>query len=75
MIAAFPVTVNCVPVNVRLPLSSSAPDVPAITMRLSVKSLTVAEDKTVSPPDISAPAFASIAPPNVDTPDTNTSSN
>ena len=45
-----------------------APEVPEITTRLSVKSLTVAEDNVVSPPEISAPPFAISAveaPPTV----------
>ena len=62
VICALPVTVNLVPLNVKLPLSSRAPDVPAITTLSFVKSLTVAELKVVSPPDISAPPLPSIAP-------------
>ena len=62
--------------NVRFPESSKAPDAPAITTLLSVRSETVAELKTVSPPAILAPPSASIAPlmstvpVNVETPDT-----
>ena len=71
-----PVTPNCDPLNVRFPLSSSAPPVPAITTRLSVRSETVAELSVVSPPAMFAPPSASIAPlistvpVNVETPDT-----
>ena len=36
-----PVTFNSDPLNVRLPLSSSSPPVPAITTRLSVRSSTL----------------------------------
>ena len=52
MLEAFtvPVIPNCDPLNVKFPLSSSAPDVPAITTLLSVRSETVAEDNVVSPP-------------------------
>ena len=46
----LPVTANVVPSNCRLLLSSKAPDVPAITTRLSVRSLTVADDIVVSAP-------------------------
>ena len=71
-----PVTPNCDPLNVRFAESSKAPDVPAITTLLSVRSETVAEERTVSPPAMFAPPSASIAPftskvpVNVETPDT-----
>ena len=71
-----PVTPNVEPSNVRFPESSKAPDVPAMTTLLSVRSETVAELNTVSPPAILAPPSASIAPlistvpVNVETPDT-----
>ena len=45
-----PVIPNCDPLNVKLPLSSIAPELPARTIRPDVKSLTVAEDKVVSAP-------------------------
>ena len=49
---AAPVTARVVPLKVRLPLSSRAPEVPAITTLLSVRSLTVAEERTVSAPEM-----------------------
>ena len=73
---AAPVTASVVPSNVRFPESSSAPDVPARTTLLSVRSETVAEERTVSPPAMLAPPSASIAPlistvpVNVDIPET-----
>ena len=42
-------TLNCAPLNVKLTSSSIAPSTPAITMRLSVKSLTLALASVVSP--------------------------
>ena len=71
---ASPVTARVDPSKVKLLLSSSSPPVPAITIRLSVRSDTAAEF-AVKPPDILAPPFASIAPVNVEAPDTFTSSN
>ena len=71
----LPVTARVDPLNVRFPESSKAPDVPAITTRLSVKSDTVAELRTVSPPEILAPPFASNAPPTVVIPVTFTAAN
>ena len=56
--------------NVKLPLSSRAPELPARTTLSSVKSETVAELKVVSAPVIVAPALPSISPPNVPTPAT-----
>ena len=61
----LPLTVSVEPSNVRLPESSNAPDEPAITTRLFVRSLTVAEDRTVSAPEIFAPPLPSIAPVTV----------
>ena len=61
-------TANVVPSNVKLPLSSNSPEDPAITTRLSVRSLTCAE-LTTKPPAIFAPPFASIAPLIVVIPD------
>ena len=58
---ATPVTTSCVPSNVRLPLSSSSPPVPARTTRPEVKSSTFAVDASI-------PLFASIAPEKVATP-------
>ena len=49
------------PSNVKLASSSSSPEVPAITTRLSVRSLTAAELAT-NPPAMFAPPFASMAP-------------
>jgi hypothetical protein len=54
-------TISPAPLKVRLALSSRAPEVPARTTLPAVKSLTVADDRVVSPPEISAPPFASIA--------------
>ena len=54
--------------KVRFPLSSNAPEVPARTTLPDVRSLTVADDRVVSPPEMSAPPLASIAPVKVDTP-------
>ena len=48
------------PLKVRFASSSRAPEEPAITTRLSVRSLTVAEERVVSPPEISAPPLPSI---------------
>ena len=56
------------PSNVKLPLSSNSPPVPARTIRPDVKSETFAELAT-KPPIISTPPFASIALVNVDTPE------
>ena len=67
-----PVTPNLSATNVKLPLSCKAPLVPATVSLPEVRSDTVAELKVVSPPEISAPALPSIAPPNVDTPVTST---
>ena len=61
----LPLTVSVEPSNVRLPESSNAPDEPAITTRLFVRSLTVAEDRTVSAPEIFAPPLPSIVPVTV----------
>ena len=58
----LPVTANVDPSNCRLLLSSRAPDVPAITTLLSVRSLTVAEESVVSAPVIVAPLFAVTLP-------------
>ena len=69
-------TASVEPSNVKFAESSKAPDVPAMTTLLSVRSETVAELNTVSPPAILAPPSASIAPlistvpVNVETPDT-----
>jgi hypothetical protein len=46
-------------------LSLRDPPGPEITIRLLVKSLTVAEESIVSPPEISAPPLTSIADVNV----------
>jgi len=54
--------------KVRLALSSREPEVPARTTLPEVRSDTVAEERTVSPPEISAPPFASIAPVKVERP-------
>ena len=55
VIAAVPVTASVDPSNVKLPLSSSSPPVPAITTRLSVKSSIFALAALIPP-------FASITP-------------
>ena len=55
-------TKNSDPSKVKFESSSRAPEVPAMTTRLLVKSLTVAEERTVSPPEMLAPASPSIAP-------------
>ena len=55
-----PVTARVEPLKVRLALSSRAPEEPAITTLLSVRSLTVAEERTVSAPEILAPPLPSI---------------
>ena len=65
--ATVPVTVRVLPSNVKLPLSSNSPEAPAITTRLSVRSLTFAE-LTTKPPAILTPPLASIAPVNVERP-------
>ena len=46
-------------------LSEIAPEVPARTTRPEVRSLTVADDMVVSPPEMSAPPSTSRAPPTV----------
>ncbi len=61
-------TINPPAPKVRFELSSRAPEVPARTTLPAVKSETVADDSVVSPPEISAPPLASIAPVNVDIP-------
>ena len=71
-----PVTASVEPLNVRFPLSSSSPEVPAITTRLSVRSEILAVDATrPEPPVISAPPLKSAAPVNVDKPVTFTAAN
>jgi hypothetical protein len=67
MLAPPAPTISPAPLKVRLALSSRAPEVPARTTLPAVKSLTVADDRVVSPPEISAPPFASIAPVKVET--------
>jgi len=62
--------VKVVPLNVKLALSSRAPLTPAKVTLSSVKSLTVADDITVSPPEKFAPPLASIAPAIVAAADT-----
>ena len=69
---AAPVTARVEPSNVRLLLSSRAPAEPATTTRLSVRSLTVAEDIVVSAPvsvapllDVMLPVTARVEPLNV----------
>ena len=59
--ATVPVTVRVVPSKVKLPLSSSSPEAPAITTRLSVRSPTLAVVTSIPP-------LASIAPVNVERP-------
>ena len=63
------------PSKVRVDASSRAPSAPAITILFSVKSLTVADDRTVSAPEKFAPALPSTKEENVDTPDTTRLSN
>ena len=46
-----PVTVRVDPLNVRLPLSSSSPDVPAKTTLPDVRSATAADVAETVPPD------------------------
>ena len=58
----LPVTVNVVPSNVKLPLSSIAPEVPANTTRPAVKSLTIALPAVKSVPSQSSVALSSSAP-------------
>ena len=57
------------PSKVRVDASSRAPSAPAITTLFSVKSLTVADDRTVSAPEKFAPALPSTKAANVDTPE------
>ena len=54
---------------VNVEASSRAPSTPAITTLFSVKSLTVADDRTVSAPEKFAPALPSTKAANVDTPE------
>ena len=55
-------TSNVVPSNVKLALSSSAPLVPAITIRLSVRSLTIALGSVTSVPSVVKPDRPAITP-------------
>ena len=63
-------TVNPPTPNVKLELSCKAPEVPARTTLPDVKSLTVADENTLSPPETSIPPLASINPVKVDIPPT-----
>ena len=54
-------TVRVDPSNVKLELSSKAPDVPAITTLLSVRSETVAEAAVSSPPNVDIPALLKLS--------------
>ena len=66
---AVPVTVSAEPLNVRFPLSSISPDVPARTTLPEVRSDTLAVAATKpSPPEMLAPPLASSIPPNVPIP-------
>ena len=68
---SVPVTSNVEPSNVKFPLSSSSPPVPATTTLLSVKSDTLAVEATrPAPPEILAPPLASIIPATVAIPAT-----
>ena len=63
--STVPSTSRVEPSNVKFASSSRAPDVPAITTRLLVRSLMVAEERVVSPPETSRPPFRSVAPVTV----------
>ena len=64
---SLPPTVNVVPSNVKLASSSSAPAVPAIVIRLSVRSLTIALANVASPvvPSVVTLAAAAVLLPRI----------